>query len=366
MSTITASERLDALRLARSENVGPIAYVQLLRRFGTAARALAALPDLARRGGLRAGIRIATAAEAARELDAVATLGAVLVVRGEGAYPALLDQVEDAPPALTLRGDAGHLARPTLAIVGARNASASGVKFARELAHAAGRHGLTVVSGLARGIDAAAHRGSLDTGTVGVVAGGIDVVYPPEHKELQSEIGARGLLVAEMRPGTQPQAGHFPRRNRIIAGLSRGVLVIEAALKSGSLITARLANEQGREVMAVPGSPLDPRARGGNALLKQGATLVEGIEDVLQAIGGATRPPLSEPARDYAAGEPGEADLAAARRRIESLLGPTAVEIDELIRQAELPPGVVLTVLLELELAGRLSRQRGGSVALVP
>jgi DNA processing protein len=364
MNGFSPSDRIDALRLARSENVGPITYMQLLRRYGTPGRALQALPELARRGGRSGPLAIETAANAARELDRVAAVGARLIARGEPDYPALLDQVADAPAVLTVQGELRHLERPTLAIVGARNASAAGVKLAREMAEAAGRHGFTVVSGLARGIDGAAHRGSLMSGTVGVVAGGVDVVYPPEHQELQAEIGRRGLLVAEMPPGTQPQARHFPRRNRVIAGLSRGVLVVEAALKSGSLITARLANEQGREVMAVPGSPLDPRARGGNSLLKQGAALIESIEDVLEALGNLRSRPLAEPPAEFAGGEAAEASLAGARQQIEQLLSPTPVEVDELIRQTGLTPGVVLTVLLELELAGRLSRQRGNMVAL--
>lgn len=365
MNRFSPSDRIDALRLARSENVGPITYAQLMRRYGTPGQALRALPELARRGGRTGPLAIASAADAAREIDRVTQLGARLILRGEPDYPALLDQVADAPAVLSTQGNPGHLLRPTLAIVGARNASAAGMKLARELAEAAGRHGFTVVSGLARGIDGAAHRGALASGTVGVVAGGVDVVYPPEHQELQAEIARKGLLVAEMPPGTQPQARHFPRRNRVIAGLSRGVLVVEAALKSGSLITARLANEQGREVMAVPGSPLDPRARGGNSLLKQGAALIESIEDVLDALGNVRPTPLAEPAQDFTTSGPAEADLAAARRRIESLLSPTPVEIDELIRQTGFTPGVVLTVLLELELAGRLSRQRGGMVALM-
>jgi DNA processing protein len=366
MSGFTREDRLDALRLARSENVGPITYRHLIRRFGTPGRALAALPDLARKGGLGRQISIESAAEAQREVTLISAIGAKFVVRGEADYPALLDQTEDAPPVLVYEGDLRLATRPCLAIVGSRNASAAGAKLARELAEAAGRHGLVVVSGLARGIDGAAHRGALASGTIGVVAGGIDVVYPPEHRELQREIAKRGMLIAELPPGTEPLARHFPRRNRVIAGLSRGVLVVEAALKSGSLITARIANEQGREVMAVPGSPLDPRARGANALLKQGAALVETIDDVMEALGGTLRDrPLAEPAEDYAAGDPAEADMKTARGRIQSLLGPTPVEVDELIRQSELPPGVVLTVLLELELAGRLTRQRGGKVALL-
>jgi DNA processing protein len=365
MTALSPAERLDALRLARSETVGPISFRTLLRRFGTAGRALAALPELARRGGRTAPLAIPTVAQATQELELLGQAGARLVVRGEAAYPALLDQVEDAPAVLALKGDGALAERPCLAIVGARNASAVGLRMARELAAAAGQHGLVVVSGLARGIDGAAHRAALGTGTIGVVAGGIDVVYPAEHAELQAEIGARGLLAAEMPPGTEPQARHFPRRNRIIAGLSRGVLVVEAALKSGSLITARMAGEQGREVMAVPGSPLDPRARGANALLKQGAALIEGIDDLLAALGppAAGPAPLAEPPAEF---EPPREDveLERARARIVELLGPAPVEVDELIRQSGLTAGVVLTILLELELAGRLSRQRGGRVAL--
>lgn len=365
LRALSAAERLDWLRLIRSENVGPITFHELLRRFGRATAALEALPDLARRGGRRAAIRIASRAEAEREIAELARLGARLLAICEPDYPPLLAQIDDAPPLISARGHASLAARPVVAMVGARNASAAGVRLAREMAAQLGSAGVVVASGLARGIDTAAHRGALASGTIAVVAGGIDIFYPPENRELQQAIGEQGLLLAELPPGTEPLARHFPRRNRLVSGMARAVIVVEAAVKSGSLITARLAAEQGREVMAVPGSPLDPRARGGNDLIRNGAALVESAEDVLALLAGL--PDLSEPAgRDPAAPVhmPVEADLAEGRNRILSALSPVAVEIDEIARQTGLGPGVLQTVLIELELAGRLERQPGGKVAL--
>lgn len=365
LRALSAAERLDWLRLIRSENVGPITFHELLRRFGRATAALEALPDLARRGGRRGAIRIASRAEAEREIAELARLGARLIAICEPDYPPLLAQIDDAPPLMSARGHASLAARPVVAMVGARNASAAGVRLAREMAAQLGSAGVVVASGLARGIDTAAHRGALASGTIAVVAGGIDIFYPPENRELQQAIGEQGLLLAELPPGTEPLARHFPRRNRLVSGMARAVIVVEAAVKSGSLITARLAAEQGREVMAVPGSPLDPRARGGNDLIRNGAALVESAEDVLALLAGL--PDLSEPAgRDPAAPVhmPVEADLAEGRNRILSALSPVAVEIDEIARQTGLGPGVLQTVLIELELAGRLERQPGGKVAL--
>ncbi|MCW5730023.1 MAG: DNA-processing protein DprA [Alphaproteobacteria bacterium] len=362
---LTSAERLDWLRLIRSENVGPITFHELLRRFGSAAAALEALPELARRGGRRAGIRIATRAEAERELAALARLGARLIGVCEPDYPPLLAQIDDAPPLLGAQGHSALAARPVVAMVGARNASAAGVRLAREMAARLGAAGIAVASGLARGIDTAAHRGALATGTIAAVAGGIDVFYPPENRDLQQAIAEQGLLLAELPPGTEPLARHFPRRNRLVSGMARAVVVVEAALKSGSLITARLAAEQGREVMAVPGSPLDPRARGGNDLIRTGAALVESAEDVLALLAGL--PDLAEPpGRDPAPPPqpPGEAELADGRARILAALSPVPVEVDELARQCALSPGVLQTVLIELELAGRLERQPGGRVAI--
>jgi DNA processing protein len=327
------------------------------------------LPDLARRGGRAGPLRIAPRAAAEREIETIARIGGRLIARDEPDYPLPLAAIGDAPPLIIVRGDIAHLARPMIAMVGARNASANGVRFAQGLSAELGKAGFVVVSGLARGIDAGAHRGALDTGTIAVVAGGPDVVYPREHEALSDEIVARGALVSEMPPGTEPQARHFPRRNRIIAGLSRGVIVVEAAPQSGSLITARLALEQGREVFAVPGSPLDPRARGTNDLIRQGAVLTESAADVLDALARIGTPSRAE-AGDYSslreppAAEIGQRELELGRAAILDLLGPTPVAVDELVRQSGLTAALTVTILLELELAGRLERHPGGKVAL--
>jgi DNA processing protein len=350
------------LRLIRSENIGPITYFQLLARFGSAQAAIDAIPDLAARGGGRAP-RLAARAEVEREIETVARHGARHLFLGQAGYPALLAELETAPPVLVVKGDPSLLDRQAVAIVGARNASAAACRFGRQLAHNLGAAGAVVVSGLARGIDSAAHDGALDSGTIAVVAGGIDVVYPPENEQRQAAIAERGLLIAEQPPGVEPRARHFPYRNRIIAGLTHGTVVIEAAPQSGSLITARYAAEFGREVMAVPGSPLDPRAQGCNLLIRDGATLVQNAEDVLEALSPLSDRPLRQRERDYRApGPPADADDAA-RRVIVDLLGPTPVPVDELVRQAAAPPAVVQTVLLELELAGRLERHAGGRVS---
>jgi DNA processing protein len=358
-----SADRIARLRLIRSANIGPVTYFQLLARFGSAGAALDAIPDLAARGGGRPP-RLATQAEAAREMETVNRLGAFYLFLGEEGYPPLLAGMETAPPALIAKGDAALLDRQAVAMVGARNASAAACRFARGLAQTLGEAGLLVVSGLARGIDSAAHDGSLATGTAGVIAGGIDVVYPPENAERQRAVAERGLLIAEMPPGTEPRARHFPYRNRIIAGLAAGTVVIEAAPKSGSLITARLAADCGREVMAVPGSPLDPRAQGCNLLIREGATLIQTAEDVLEAIrpSAIPAPRPKTPVRDIDAplSDAGDSDRSALTR----LLGPTPVPVDELIRQSGLPPALVPTILLELELAGRLERHAGGRVSL--
>jgi DNA processing protein len=364
---LNPQERLDWLRLIRTENVGPVTFHHLLQRHGSAAAALAALPELARRGGRR-NFAIFPREQAERELAAVHKLGARLVAWGETDYPAGLASLDDAPPLLTVLGRADLLGRRSIALVGARNASAAGQRFARELAYDLARAGYVVASGLARGIDAAAHGGALAQGTVAVVGGGADVVYPEENRGLYDEIVELGAVVAESPVGTVPQARHFPRRNRLISGMSEGVVVIEAALKSGSLITARFAAEQGREVFAVPGSPLDPRCRGTNDLIRHGATLVEGAEDVLTALaglGGRTRiePPRRRPAR-IEPPESSPAEHAEAENTVTGLLGPTPVTVDELLRRCHLSPAIIATVLLELELAGRLDRHPGGLVSL--
>ena len=284
-TALTDPERADRLRLARTFSIGPVTFRRLLDRFHSAAEALRALPDLARQSGAEA-LRPPSRAQAEDEIATLARLGGQFLALGERGYPEPLAAIEDAPPLLALRGDPALLTRSSIAVVGARNASAGGRRLAEELSRDLGVAGLVVVSGLARGIDAAAHQGALASGTVAVFAGGLDQVYPPEHDDLAQAILAHGgALLSEMPLGTEPQARHFPRRNRLVSGLSRGVLVIEAALKSGSLTTARFALEQGREVMAVPGSPLDPRCRGTNQLLREGAGLVETAADALLHLG---------------------------------------------------------------------------------
>jgi DNA processing protein len=354
-----AEDLIDRLRLVRSPGIGPVTYRQLIQRFGNAAAALEAVPDLARRGGGPAP-RLTTRAEAEREIARVEGLGARYLVLGQGLYPGLLAELDDAPPLIIGRGDLRLLDGPLVAIVGARNASAAACRFARELAHQLGQEGVAVVSGLARGIDSAAHDGALGSGTIGVIAGGIDIVYPPENEARQRAVAERGLLLAEMPPGTEPRARHFPYRNRIIAGLSLGTVVVEAAPRSGSLITARLAAEAGREVMAVPGSPLDPRAQGCNGLIRQGATLVQNAADVLEAVR-PMQPRVEAPAERFD-GAPIPDDSALGH--VESLLGPSPVPVDEIIRLSGASSGAVQMALLELDLAGRLDRHAGGKVSL--
>ena len=350
----------------------------MLRRFGSARAALEALPHLARHGERNRTVTALSRTEAEGELAALARIGARLVCWGEPGYPEALAAIEDAPPILTVLGEEELLRRPMIAVVGARNASANGRRVACDLAASLGRGGLVVVSGLARGIDAAAHLGGLETGSVAVVAGGVDTVYPEENRGLYDALARRGAIVAELPLGTEPQARHFPRRNRIISGMSLGVVVVEAAARSGSLITARFALEQGREVFAVPGSPLDPRARGCNDLLRSGATLTESADDVLSQLGPQlqgidTRHPAM-PAK--AGGAIPEVVQQSSPRVIEPVseeagltlilerLGPTPVPVDELVRQCQMSAAAVATLLLELELAGRVERHPGNAVSL--
>jgi DNA processing protein len=368
-NAFSLSERLDRLRLIRSENVGPRTFQRLLERFGTAGAALAALPELAKRGGGKRPIVICPKAAAEAELETAARLGAVVLCWGEAGYPRALAAIDDAPPILYARGNPSLLEKSMVAMVGARNASINGRNLARRIAADLGRAGLVVASGLARGIDTAAHEGSLASGTVAVLAGGVDVVYPPENQRLYEDVVAMGCAVSEMPPGTQPQASHFPRRNRIISGLALGVVVMEASLKSGSLITARMAADQGREVFAVPGHPADPRAAGPNDLIRHGAVLTERADDVLAVVGDLLRRPLAEGRRaDFAAPAappPAEAELARARAQVLESLGPSPVMVDSIIRECQLSASVVSLVLLELELAGRLERHPGNQVSLL-
>lgn len=354
-----ADDLLARIRLIRSGLIGPVTYRQLIARFGSAQAALDAIPDLARRGGGKAPAIFSVQA-AKIEMEKVEKLAGRYLVLGHGLYPRLLAELDDAPPLIIAKGDVGLLDRPTVAIVGARNASAAACRFARSLAHDLGSAGLAVVSGLARGIDSAAHDGALETGTIGVIAGGIDVFYPPENEGRQKAMFERGLVLAEMPPGTEPRARHFPYRNRIIAGLCSGTIVVEAAPRSGSLITARLAAEAGREVMAIPGSPLDPRAQGCNQLIRDGATLVQNAADVMEAIS-PSRTRVASPSFDY---EPQPANDEDATDSVEALLGPSPVPVDEVIRLSGASSGAVQMALLELDLAGRLERHAGNRVSL--
>jgi len=361
------AERRAWLRLARAQNVGPVTFAALIERYRSATAALGELPRLARRGGAAGDLRIPSDEDARRELEALERIGGRLIASVEPEFPAGLAALEAPPPVISVLGRKDVLSREMIAIVGARNASALGRKFAAELARGLGNAGFVIVSGLARGIDTSAHTGALASGTVAVLAGGVDDVYPPENASLHSEIAQRGAIVSEMPVGQKPQAKHFPRRNRIISGLARGVVVVEAAEGSGSLITANFALEQGREVFAVPGSPLDPRAKGTNRLLRDGAALTESVEDVVDGLRSAIGRAFRDPADDLIDWQPTELHDGVSetvRRQVEGLLSPAPVAVDDLIRQCEVPLPVVLSILLELELAGRLHRESGNRVSL--
>ncbi|MCS0496650.1 DNA-processing protein DprA [Ancylobacter sp. MQZ15Z-1] len=359
-------QRRDWLRLIRAENVGPRAFLNLVNRFGGAAAALEALPGMARRGGRLIEPRIPSIAEAEAEMEALARIGGRFIALGEPAYPVLLRQIEDAPPLIAVRGRPELMSAPVVGMVGSRNASGAGRTMAARLARGLGTAGWVIASGLARGIDTVAHEASLDTGTIAVLAGGHDRPYPRENERLLAAIAERGVVLTEMPMGWEPRSRDFPRRNRLVSGLSLGVVVVEAAERSGSLITARLAGEQGREVFAVPGSPLDPRAGGTNALIKQGAALVTDVSDVMSALAAfrerlpvidadeEVSPPMEAP-------EPGD-DL---RARVIGLLGPTPLPVDDLVHMAGTSAAELQIVLLELELAGRLERHGGGRVSML-
>jgi DNA processing protein len=379
--TSAPKDALDRLRLARSEGVGPVSYRRLLSRYASAAAALEALPALAQAGGRASVPAIPSRDDAAREWHAVSRLGGRLIFADQPDYPPLLAMLDDAPPVIAVLGDPASLSLRAVALVGGRNASANGQRMAEDLA-AELAQSLVVVSGLARGIDAAAHTGALRTGrTVAAIARGLDIHHPPEHADLQRRIAEAGAVVSEAPFGTTPQARHFPRRNRIIAGLSLGVVVVEAALRSGSLITARLAQEAGRELFATPGSPLDPRARGGNDLIRQGAYLTETAQDVLDNLPDhpsreglgcdplfvrGPPPGLAETPRDWEEPPESAADQAQARRQVIELLGTSPTAVDDVVRRCQFSPAAVMGVLLELELAGRIQTLSGNRVALLP
>lgn len=355
--TVDAAERIARLQLARSERIGPVTFAQLLARYGTAAAALDALPGVIRKAG-GAAYAAARIEDVQSEVARGEALGARLLVIGEPDYPPALAAVDPAPPVLWIRGRVELLSRDCIAIVGARIASAGGQRIARGLASQLGETGMSVVSGLARGIDAAAHWGALPTGTVAVLGGGVDDVYPSDNRELYDRLVDEGCIVSESPPGTRAQARDFPRRNRIISGLSQGVIVVEAEIRSGSLITARLAAEQGREVFAVPGSPLDPRSRGPNSLIRDGATLCERVEDVLEALGARVARRV-RPEHPPTVALPDEVD-SETLSRVEALLSPTPTPRDDLARSLALPVAVVSGALLELSLVGRARLLPGG------
>jgi DNA processing protein len=366
---LSDEQRIDWLRLIRTENVGPRTFRMLINQFGGAKRAIERLPDMARRGGR--ALNVVSREQAAREIAAAAKLGVKYIGLGEIEYPALLRETDDAPPLLAVRGNIEALAKPAVALVGSRNASLAGTRLAAKLARELGEAGFIVVSGLARGIDSSAHRASLATGTIAALAGGHDKPYPPEHVSLLEDLLPRGGAVSEMPLGWEPRARDFPRRNRIIAGIALGVVVVEAAERSGSLITARMALEANREVFAVPGSPADPRAGGTNQLLRRGATLVTSAADVIEVLApmlgrnGASEMQETEPdiaGSDDRNAAPSDDEL---RASLQNLLGIAPVSIDDLLRETKAPAGAMQMALLELELAGRIERHGGGLISLV-
>jgi DNA processing protein len=364
MQLLDQTQRRDWIRLSQSENVGPATFRQLISRYGSAAAALETLPELSVKGGLARTIRVFSIEDAEAVMEQAEELGASFVLAGEPGYRPLLYHIPGAPALLCVKGNLALAELQAVAILGARNASAGGRKFARQLAAELSEEGYLVVSGLARGIDTAAHEAAPHGRTAAVIAGGIDNIYPPENAELQKLIGENGLLLTEMLPGTVPRAEQFPRRNRIISGMSRAIIVVEAALRSGSLITARLAGEQGRDVFAVPGSPLDPRAEDTNKLIKEGATLLTGSAEVIESLRTeytATPKSFSEP--EVPIEETAEASLSD-RKLVLSLLSPTPIDVDDVIRESRLPAALVLGILLEFELAGKVVRSTQQKVSL--
>ncbi|TNE56861.1 MAG: DNA-protecting protein DprA [Alphaproteobacteria bacterium] len=364
------SERIARLRLIRTDNVGPATFHALITRYGSAAIALEQISELSRRGGRAKPIKPASLKLIEEEWHATHKAGAQFIMLGDDDYPQMLTAIEPIPPLFSALGHVHLMNRKCVAMVGARNASANSRKIATDMGRDLGQHGYVIASGLARGIDTAAHAGALDTGTIAVLAGGVTSVYPKENEALYASIAEQGLIISEMPLGHIGRAKDFPRRNRLISGLSHAVVVVEAALRSGSLITARNALEQSREVLAVPGSPLDPRCRGANHLIKQGAALVENAEDVITHLETFMPRMLADPPpqKDPLADQPlsiSDQELDRFRSEIIMLLGPAPTEIDEIIRQSGCSPGVVSIILLELDLAGRIERWPGQKVSLI-
>ncbi len=366
------SEKISWLRLIRTENIGPITFYKLLERFGTAENALKMLPNMANRGGRLKNLKLCSIKDAEGEMKAAESLGARMLARDEKGYPSLLAELEDAPPIITVLGNIDVLSKPALGVVGSRNSSTVGNSIAKDLSGKVSKAGFVIASGLARGIDTAAHISSIENGTIAVVAGGIDVIYPKENKKLFEDIIVKcGAIIAESPLGTEPIARHFPKRNRIISGLSLGVLVIEAAIRSGSLITARSALEQNREVFACPGNIKDPRAAGTNKLIKDGAHQVLSAEDIIMELRSLRHQPMQDSGSNELEGSLGLTDAIQIPEPDEELyqkvldaLNYTPINIDELIRALSAPAADILTVLLELELAGEVERHIGGKVSL--
>lgn len=361
---LTEEEWLSWLRLLRSRRVGVSTFYRLMNEHKSADAALAALPDIARGAGVKSYTPCGRDMAEAEWTSAVRS-GAQPIAIGSMDYPNLLAQIPDAPPFLWCIGDPKLLHRPMLSLVGARNASSLGTRMAKKLAHKLGEQGHVIVSGLARGIDAAAHSAALETGTIAVMAGGVDVIYPAENAVLGQEMEHKGLRISESPMCLAPQARHFPRRNRIISGLSRATIVIEAAGKSGSLITARSALDQGRDVMAVPGHPFDARASGCNMLIRDGAVLVRGADDVLAALEMLTAEEPTGPAAQKPPQRPPNAKAEDLHKSILSKLGPNPVTEDQLIRDLGRPTAEVSSEISALELDGKIKRDPGGLLSLV-
>lgn len=368
-AVLDEAEKFARLRLIRTENIGPITFYRLLDQFGSARMALEHLPDMARKGGRRKAFKIFSVADTETEITALQEIGAHMVFWGTSAYPPLLAHIDDAPPILFIRGHLHLMAKKAVAVVGSRNASINGRRFAQSIAQALGEAGYLVVSGMARGIDTAAHLGAMPSGTIAALGGGVDVVYPRENTDLYNNLIETGAVCSEVTIGTTPQARHFPRRNRIISGMSRAIVVLEAGAKSGSLITARMALEQNREVFAVPGPPQDPRVKGSNALIRNGAYLTETADDVLQVLSDMSANAFSEGRRRAVNTQPmlslDNKELDLARDHIHQALDYGPTDIDDIIRDTEQSPAVVAAILLELEVAGKLERQNGNKVALI-
>lgn len=371
VTPITEEEKLQWLQLIRSENVGPVTFYDLLQYYGSAKEALSFLPKLSREGGLKRNLSLCREEDAHKEIIALKKMGGYLIARGDPHYPKLIASLPDAPPLLSVLGDPTLLTKNMVGIVGARNASINGQRLAEKFAESLGKHGYAIASGLARGIDTAAHKGALSTGTVAVVAGGADIIYPPENESLYKDIIAnKGAIISEMPLGISPQAKHFPRRNRLISGLSQGLLVVEAALHSGSLITAHYALEQGREVFSIPGSPLDPRAQGTNSLIKQGATLVQTPEEIIEALRPLSTFEVQEDMdlddkESFILSSTEEEETHLYREKVFSSLSHEPTPVDEIIRRCQIKPPILMMILIELELAGRIQRHPGNQVSLV-